>query len=101
MNKRTIKNLVNNNQLNIEEIIIAYSPYLFKIITNSISKKEDIEEILSDVFVALWHNQEKINNEAELKAYLVGITKNLIKKKYRNMGKDGIICDIDDYTKLK
>lgn len=97
MNRNTEKHLKSDSLLNMEDIINTYSPYVYTIIKNSINGIEDIEEIASDVFVALWQNREKINAETELKPYLIGITKNLIKKKYRKFEKSIPICDICDF----
>ena len=47
------------------------------------ANQEDIEEILSDVFMILWKNQERLDKSMNIKPYLVGITKNLVRKKYR------------------
>ena len=61
-------------------VIETYSSYIYKILKNSISKEQDIEEILSDVFMVFWKKYKKIDKNTEVKPYLVGITKNLIYK---------------------
>ena len=66
--------------LNLEKKINKYN----SILRNSISNESDIEEILSDVFFILWKNYKRLDDKTEIKKYLVGITKNLIKKKYRD-----------------
>lgn len=75
-----------DNKLNIEEVMINYTPYIYTIIKNKNSSltNEDIEEIISDVFLATWKNQSKLDRDKELSAYLVGITKNLYNKKMRS-----------------
>ena len=70
--------------LNLEKIINKYNSYIYTILLNSISNESDIEEILSDVFFILWKNYKRLDDKTEIKKYLVGITKNLIKKKYRD-----------------
>ncbi len=97
VNKNTKKCLKSDNLLNMEDIINTYNSYVYTIIKNSINGIEDIEEIASDVFVALWRNREKIDLDADLKPYLIGITRNLIKKKYRKFAKDISTCDICDF----
>ena len=81
-----IKNYMQDNKLNIEEVMINYTPYIYTIIKNKNSSltNEDIEEIISDVFLATWKNQSKLDRDKELSAYLVGITKNLYNKKMRS-----------------
>lgn len=73
------------NELNIEIVMQDFVNYIYTIIRNSSNlASEDIEEIISDVFLTVWNNREKLDIEKELSPYIAGITKNLIKKKYRN-----------------
>ena len=60
--------------------------YVFIIIKNSgyLFSNEDIEEIASDVFLAVWKNKEKLDLNKEIAPYIGKITKNLISKKNRN-----------------
>ena len=97
MDNRTIADFENNNILNIEEIIENYNSYIYTILKNSMSDSEDIEEILSDVFMILWKNYEKIDKSIKVKPYLVGITRNLIRKKYRILNVKHTIENIEDY----
>ncbi len=91
-----IKNYIQDNQLNIEKVIINYTPYIYTIIKNKNSdlSNEDIEEIVSDVFLAVWKNQSRLDINKEISTYLVGIAKNLYNKKIRN--KKNII-NIENY----
>lgn len=97
MDNKTIADFENNNILNIEEIIYNYNSYIYTILKNSMSNSEDIEEILSDVFMILWKNYEKVDKNIKVKPYLVGITKNLIRKKYRILNIKHTIENIEDY----
>ena len=97
MNNKTLKDFFNNGVLNIEDIVNSYSSYIYAMLKNSINSSEDIEEIISDVFVALWHNYRKLESDMKIKPYLIGITKNLIKKKYRELSNDVFVCDISDF----
>lgn len=97
MKEDLISNYKNNNELAIEDIVAQYSNYVYKIIKN-ISKNisnEDTEEILLDVFMAVWNNREKLKAELPLKPYIVGVTKNAIKNKSRNIK---ITYDIEEYN---
>ena len=60
------------------------------------NNSEDIEELISDVFMAFWRNYKKLEPNMKIKPYLVGIAKNLIKKKYRELSNNVLVCDIDD-----
>lgn len=84
MKNETIEAFEENGALNIEKIINVYNAYIYRILRNSISNEFDIEEILSDVFIIFWKNYKRLDKQTEIKPYLIGITKNLIKKKYRN-----------------
>lgn len=58
---------------------------------------EDIEEIVLDVFFIVWNNREKLQDDLFIEPYIIGVTKNVIKNKYRT------ICsnyNIDDYDSI-
>lgn len=84
MKNGTIETFEENGVLNIEKVIGVYNAYIYRILKNSISNEFDIEEMLSDVFVIFWKNYKRLDKQTEIKPYLIGITKNLIKKKYRD-----------------
>lgn len=79
-----IANFEEESGLNIEKVIEKYNNYIYTILKNAITNEDDIEEILSDVFTILWKNYFKLARSINVRAYLIGIAKNLIKKKYRN-----------------
>jgi len=86
--------------MNLEEIINKYTNYLYTIITNmskGILSNEDIEEIISDVFVVFWQNKDKFDTNKKLNLYLAGITKNVVKNKFRKLHIDN---NIDDYENI-
>ena len=86
--EKTIDKYIENDALNIEKVINEYSGYIYIIVKNLAKEtisKEDIEEIISDVFVTFWNNREKLDKTKPIKSYLAGITKNLIKLKYRKI----------------
>ena len=97
MAENTIEKYLDDNDINIEKLINDYSGYIYVIIKNiakDILSNEDIEEIISDVFVVCWNNRLKIDKGRPIKNYLVGIAKNLIKLKYR---KNSLNLNIDDF----
>lgn len=93
---RKIDNYFIDDILQIENLMNDYTNYILTIIRNfSINlSEEDTEEIILDVFLALWNNQSKLNRDCNMSAYIAGITKNLIKKKYKKVK---YIEDIADY----
>ena len=96
MNNQKIDNYMNGKILNIELAMKDYNNYIYKIIKNKYNNfsDEDIEEIILDVFLTLWNNQNKLDINQKMSSYIAGITKNLIKKKYRTNNNDE---NIEDY----
>ena len=95
--EKTIGKYIENDELNIEKVINEYSGYIYIIVKNLAKEtisKEDIEEIISDVFVTFWNNREKLDKTKPIKSYLAGITKNLVKEKRKVIN---IHADISDY----
>lgn len=94
--KEKIEEYLENGILDIEAVMTQYTNYIYTIIKSKSSafNQEDIEEIISDVFLTLWNNREKIDCDKKLSPYIAGITKNLIKKKYRDRK---IYENIEDY----
>lgn len=96
-NNKTIKQYVSNQELDINAIVEEFAPYVFVIIKNSSYNfnDEDIEEIASDVFLAIWNNRKKLEINKEISPYIAGITKNLMLKKNRKMKNENV--NIEDY----
>ena len=99
MEEYTIKKYLKNNKLNIENMINDYKDYIYTIVKNN-SKgfftNEDIEEVVSDVFLTTWHNKDRIDEDKPLKNYIAGITKNLILKKYREKKYTNVEVSLED-----
>lgn len=73
-----------DNRLNMDKVVDDFSSYLYTVVQNAGSFKcEDIEEIISDTYLILWNNQEKLDIDKAMLPYLVGIIKNVIRKKYK------------------
>ena len=86
-----------NNELNIESVVKDYSSYVQTIIKSKTRiNQDDEEEIISDVFVTLWNNQDRLDINKKMSSYIAGITKNLIKKKYREIKEFDNIDDFDE-----
>ena len=81
-----IKKLKNHDHAAFEKLVHKYLPLVSTVVYNSGGSKltkEDMEEVISDVFVTLWRNTDKII-EGKLKGYLCSIarTKTLDKLYY-------------------
>ena len=86
MKKEMLKDYLENGKLNIDKMLDDFYGYVYIIVKNGVSSHitdEDVEEIISDVFVAIWKNSDNLSATTDLKAYLAGIAKNRIKNKYR------------------
>lgn len=85
LKNRKIYSYIIDNKLEIERIIKDYTNYIETIIKNNYLKlsDEDAEEIILDVFLAVWQNQNRLDINKNISSYIGGITHNLIKKKYR------------------
>ena len=92
-----LENYYKNNEIDIDQIIEDFAPYITTVINNGTDNSlsfEDKEEIFSDTFFLLWKNRNRLNINVSLKSYLAGITRNLIKEKYRKLK---IVYDISDF----
>ena len=68
--------------------INKYTPYVSTIIYNIIGSamsSADVEEVASDVFLALWENAGKVNS-GSVRGYLGSIARNKAKNKFREAG---------------
>lgn len=96
---KKIYDYIRNNELQIEKALKDYTNYVYTIIRKACSKlpKEDMEEINLDVFLTLWKNQNKLNTNNNMSSYIAGITKNLIKQKYRFIKTNDNILDYEEH----
>lgn len=73
----------------LERAIDTYTPYVSVVIYNTAGAslaKEDIEEVVSDVFIALWKNAETLDfSKGSLRAYLASAARNTAKNKLRTV----------------
>lgn len=69
----------------IDEAIRIYTPYLSTVLYHMAGNslpKEDIEEIVADVFVALWKNAGRIDlQKGTLRSYLAAVARNFALKR--------------------
>lgn len=80
------------------EIITGYTAYVSTIaynISDGSLTKSDIEEVVTDVFVTLWNNADKLKTD-KLKAYISCITKSRTKDKLRKLSP----AEITDISEL-
>ena len=94
----TLKEYSKGNRLDIDRVVEDYYGYIYMIVKNTKSVgilEEDVEEIISDVFLALWKNYSNLVEETKIKPYLTGITKNVLRNKYRKTKMDFSLSDYE------
>ena len=99
MKNEILKDYLKNGKVYIDKIIDDFYGYVYIIVKNGVSiamTDEDIEEIVSDVFVAIWKNSINLLKTTEIKPYLIGIAKNVIRNKYRNTELNFSISDYEE-----
>ena len=99
MKKEILNDYLINEKIDIDKIIDNFYGYVYIIVKNGVSiaiTDEDIEEIVSDVFVAIWKNSSNLLKTTEIKPYLVGTAKNIIRNKYRDTELNFSISDYEE-----
>lgn len=80
-----LQRLRNREKNSIDEAIRIYTPYLSTVLYHMAGNslpKEDIEEIVADVFVVLWKNAERIDlQKGTLRSYLAAVARNFALKR--------------------
>lgn len=94
--KKLLLRLKYKEEKAIDEAIEIYTPYLATVLYNMVGgrlSKEDIEEIVSDVFVVLWQNADYIDLEkGTIKSYIATTARNFAIKRL-NKKKDYVCLD--------
>lgn len=86
--KKELKNYIVNNCIDLDTLIDDYTPYLRTIIQNMVGNnlsEEDKEEIIIDTFFILWKRYKENYYINSLSSYIAGITRNLIKEKFKTL----------------
>lgn len=87
MNKeKIIEEYIVKNNLDMEKVVDDYYNYISTIIKNSYNfKAEDEDEMISDVFLIIWKNREKLRLKEKFSPYIAGITKKVIYRKHKEI----------------
>lgn len=86
--KDLIKGLKNKRRSALEKVIETYSAYVSVVVYNvmgNLMSREDMEEVIADVFISLWNNSEYIREDGELRPYIGAVARNKAKNKLREM----------------
>ncbi len=94
--RKLLMRLKNRERNSIDRAIEVYTPYLSTVLYNAVGNrlpKEDIEEIVSDVFVMLWKNAQYIDlSKGTVRSYIAACARNAAKKRL-NKKKDCTCLD--------
>lgn len=96
--KRLIIKLKSGDKKALSGIMEKYSAYAYTIAGNVAGQlpKEDIEEIVSDSFIALWCSADKLYDDCELSPYIAAIVRNQARNKFRSFHQDAIFDEMDE-----
>lgn len=96
---RLLGRLKKRERNSIDEVIEVYTPYLSTVLYNMVGNrlaKEDIEEIVSDVFVMLWKNAEYIDlKKGTVKSYIAAAARNFALKRLNKKRECTCLDDIE------
>ncbi|MDD6214705.1 MAG: sigma-70 family RNA polymerase sigma factor [Firmicutes bacterium] len=96
---RLLKQLKKKNDKAIESAIELYTPYVSTVLYNiagAILMREDIEEIISDVFISLWQNADKIDlQKGTIRSYIAATARNYALKRFMQRKEYTSIDDIE------
>lgn len=96
---RLLKQLKKKNDKAIESAIELYTPYVSTVLYNIAGAslmREDIEEIISDVFISLWQNADKIDlQKGTIRSYIAATARNYALKRFMQRKEYTSIDDIE------
>lgn len=99
MKNEILNDYLIGGKMDVDGIIDDFYNYVYIIVKNGVSVSitdEDVEEIISDVFLAIWKNSNTLLKTTLIKPYLAGIAKNIIRNKYRNTKLNFSISDYEE-----
>ncbi|MBD3917426.1 sigma-70 family RNA polymerase sigma factor [Paenibacillus sp. PR3] len=80
-----IQQIKNNDESAIEELIARYGQYTAAIVYGvggASMNAEDVEEVVSDVFYAIWKSRHSLQQTDSIKPYLAQIARNMTRNKW-------------------
>lgn len=94
ISKFAFKSFKNGNNDLISKIYLEYKNLVYFVAANYISNKNDVEDIVSEVFLKFIQHKHEIKDVYKIKSYLCSLTKNeslnFLKKNFRNYTTDSI-----------
>jgi len=91
--------LQRGDRLALERAMDRYTAYLSTVVWRTMGPSataQDVEEVISDAFLALWQHRTALNPEQGIKAYLATIARNRAADRLRAMGPS--LLPLEDQT---
>jgi RNA polymerase sigma factor (sigma-70 family) len=63
-------------QKDFRQLVDVNTSYLLQVAINLLKNKELAEEVVSDVFISIWENRQRLKDIQNLKAYMIKCVKN-------------------------
>lgn len=104
MKDKELKKILKKSPEHGFEILLDQYGTLIKVICSNLLfglPKEDVEDGIGECFAEIWQSSSKIVSANNIKAYLIGITKNCAKEKLRKTRKHtAYISDFDEELEI-
>lgn len=73
-----------DSQVAFKSLYLAYFQKLMRFVSLYLSSTEEVEEIVSDTFLAVWNNRKNLSDISNFSAYIYTIARNKIISHYRS-----------------
>jgi len=90
---KLITSLHENDILAFNEIYQRYSQKVYNFTLKHIERKEDIEDLIQEVFITIWNRREDLNEDRSFNGYVFTITLNSIRKYYRKKIRNRLLAE--------
>ena len=101
--KKLLERLKKKRKNSIEQAIEIYTPYLATVVYNMVGNTlvhEDVEEIISDVFIMLWKSADCIDlSKGTLRGYCAAAARNFVLKKLERQKRYAKVSSDMDFSK--
>lgn len=87
--RRLIEQLRKKSRAALTQAVRRYTPYVstvvWRVFSGSTAAREDMEEVVSDVFLTLWTHAEALDPERELRPWLAAVARNKATDRMRRL----------------
>jgi len=83
-----LSRLKDGDELALQELILLYKKPLALSMLRLLKSKEDVEELLQELFLRVWNNRERIDLNYKIKSFLYKIAENLVYDQLRKIARE-------------